>query len=208
MFKVALGLALLPVLVGCRGQPEGTPSVSATERAAEIFKPPAAVFPPPPVHGPPEVVVDVDTLESEAFERAEPDRDALPPPRPINVAEATGAHPRTDRGDRQRFQVLMDRGDPLEVERTTTLVVRFDQPVVPLEAIGDDTPEGALLKTLPEIEGRGVWTAADTWTFIPHYPLSPGTLYHLTLPIIAGFQAPLERLDQAIATGVEGFGRQ
>lgn len=64
-----------------------------------------------------------------------------------------------------------------EVRATRGIVVRFSEPIVGKEAVGQPVDPSAVLVVNPELGGRGRWTAVDTFELEPGRPLAPNTRY-------------------------------
>ena len=104
---------------------------------------------------------------------------------PINVTSATGAPPRTEKGDYQRLLGMNYSGEDdkiLEIPRESPLVVRFDHPVVTPAEVGEALVEPPEFFSISMIaEGTWVWSATDMLMFTPKTPWEPGESYLVSL---------------------------
>ena len=86
-------------------------------------------------------------------------------------------------GEKHALEVAMasPQGSLDSLTDTTSIVVAFNQPMVPLQPV-PTALMGSLLKIQPPIAGRYVWKGTATLTFEPQGPLPYGTHYSVTVP--------------------------
>jgi uncharacterized protein YfaS (alpha-2-macroglobulin family) len=86
-------------------------------------------------------------------------------------------------GKKREVEVLYvsPEGGAEGLSETKEIMVSFNQPMVPLEAVPEFETKG-LLKISPEIKGRYRWRGTSSLFFIPDEPLVGGTKYTCTVP--------------------------
>jgi alpha-2-macroglobulin len=73
------------------------------------------------------------------------------------------------------------QGTTLSPDQTNAIVVMFNKPMVPLQAVQDDRNEGPIVFE-PEIQGIYRWLGTTTLVFTPSEPLPFGTNYRARIP--------------------------